>query len=307
MRRLNLLFLALFAMSTVLVVSCSEDDNGPNTADMSIAEVLESDDRFSSLFEALQSVDLDGLLDQNGSYTLFAPTNEAFAGVDLSGLSELQLTNILLYHVLEDDVLSNTLIEGQTYTTTASSGGYSTNSPTAVIERSGNNITINGGINVTDSDIETKNGVIHIVDGVMRPMNIYEIVSSNSQLSQLTNLLNSVPGDLPDILSGSGPLSILAPIDAAFQTMSGTLSTLTDEQIADILKYHVVDRHKRSNLVVDGDSATTLQGEEITVNISNNITITDARGNVAEILIKDVQGTNGVVQIINMILLPENL
>jgi transforming growth factor-beta-induced protein len=305
--RQNLLLLALLAISALTIVSCSEDNDGPTTADMTITEVLADDSRFSTLLTALQRVDADSILDLNGSFTLFAPTNDAFTGVDISRLSDIQLSNILLYHVLGDDVESGDFTEGITYTSTASSGGYSTNSPTAIIEKSGTNITINGSISVTEADIETRNGVIHIIDGVMTPMNIFEIVSSDPQLSQLTDALNSSPGDLPDILAGSGPLSIFAPVNAAFQTLSGTLSGLTPEQIAEVLKYHIVNRHKRTNLIVDGDSAETLQMEEITVNIGNNITITDARGNVAEILVKDLQGTNGVVQVINMILLPENL
>ena len=308
MKKLNLLFLALFAVSTLTFISCSEDDDGPETTDLTIAEIVADDDRFSTLLTALERVDLDGVLNQDGPYTVFAPTNDAFAGVDISSLSDAQLTNILLYHVLGANVASTDLIEGQTYTTTASTGGFGGNSPTALIERSGSNVTINGSISVIEADIESKNGVIHVIDGVMTPMSVVDIVTSNNQFTQLTDALVAAPGDLPGALSGAGPFTVFAPVNAAFQAISGTVAGLTPDQLASVLTYHVVAGNARSNTLSDGDTPTTLQMEDVTVNISgSNVTITDANGNVAEVEVADIQGTNGVVHMINMVLIPENL
>jgi transforming growth factor-beta-induced protein len=275
---------------------------------MTIAEVVADDDRFSTLLAALERVDLDGVLNQDGPFTVFAPTNDAFAGVDISSLSDAQLTNILLYHVLGANVASTDLFEGQNYTTTASTGGFGGTSPTAVIERSGANVTINGSINVTEADIETKNGVIHVIDGVMTPMSIVDIVTSNNQFSQLTDALVSAPGDLPTALSADGPFTVFAPVNAAFQAISGTVAGLTPDQLASVLTYHVVAGNARSNTLSDGDMPTTLQMEDVTININGGtVTVTDANGNVAEVVVADIQGTNGVVHMINMVLIPENL
>ena len=179
MKRWNVFFWALIACSALICVGGSEDDDDPTTEDMTIEEVVADDDRFTTLLGALERVGLTGVLEQDGPYTVFAPTNDAFSGVDVSSLTDAQLTDILLYHVLGAKVNSTDLAEGQTYTNTASTAGYGGSSPSALIERAGNNVTINGNIEVIQADVETKNGVIHVINGVMTPMSVVDIAATN--------------------------------------------------------------------------------------------------------------------------------
>lgn len=308
MKRWNVFFWALIACSTLVFVGCSEDDDDPTTEDMTIAEVVADDDRFTTLLSALERVGLTGVLEQDGPYTVFAPTNDAFNGVDVSSLTDAQLTDILLYHVLGAKVNSFDLQEGQTYTSTASTAGFGGSSPSALIERAGNNVTINGNIEVIQADVETKNGVIHVINGVMTPMSVVDIAATNGEFTQLVDALGNATGDLVGVLSGDGPFTVFAPLNSAFQMISGTVAGLSADQLASVLTYHVVGGNVAKDDLGATQTVATVQGENITITRSGNqVTVTDARGNAAEVLLADVQGTNGIVHVLNMVILPENL
>lgn len=309
MKQMNLMFWVLMLGSVFALTSCSDDDdNEPDTSSQTIAEIVQDDSRFSILLGALERTNLASVLAQDGPYTVFAPTNDAFDGIDLNALSDAQLSNILLYHVLGAKVKSTDLAEGQTYTNTASKGGYNNTSPSALIERSGSTVTINGKINVTTADVEAANGVIHIVDGVMMPMNVVEIASSNGSFSRLVGAIGAASGELGTVLSGTGPFTVFAPLDAAFQAIDGTVGGLTADQLAKVLTYHVVGGNIASGDLAADQDVATVNSENINIKKSgSNVTVTDAKGNVAEVVLADVQGTNGIVHVINMVLIPETL
>ncbi|MDX1686091.1 MAG: fasciclin domain-containing protein [Saprospiraceae bacterium] len=310
MKKLNLLLLLLLSGLTLSLVSCNDDDDDePDTSTLTIAEIALDDDQFSTLVSALDRVDLTAVLQGDGPFTVFAPTNSAFdaLGVDLNALSDAQLTNILLYHVLGGNVTSSDLQEGKTYSSTASTGGYGGTSPSLLIEKSGSDVILNGDINVTQADIDASNGTIHVIDNVLLPMDVVGIATSNSDFSQLVDALGSASGDLVSVLSGDGPFTVFAPLNSAFQEISGTVAGLDADQLASVLTYHVVSGNVRSEDLTDGMSVTTIQTEQFTVSIGNDVTITDSNGNVATVVLTDVQGTNGVVHVINKVILPENL
>ncbi len=311
MKNWNFLLLLFLGLSTVTFTACNDDDDDttPDTSTLTIAEIAADDDQFSTLVGALQRVDLVEVLNGTGSFTVFAPTNDAFdrLGVDLSTLTDAQLTDILLYHVLGGAIASTDLMEGQTYASTASTGGPNGTSPSALIERAGANVTINGDISVTTADINASNGIIHVIDNVMLPMDVVKIATSNSNFSQLVSALGAANGDLVSVLSGNGPFTVFAPVNAAFQEIAGTVAGLDADQLASVLTYHVASGNVRAEDLTDNMEVTSVQTEKFTINLGDPVTITDANGNTSEIILTNVQGTNGVVHVINKVILPQNL
>lgn len=240
---------------------------------------------------------LDVLNDAASSLTVFAPDNAAFTAA-LEAFPELtadQITEILTYHVLAAEVLSTDLEAAQTVETLSEESIYVT------VEEG--TVTINNSATVTNADLNGNNGVVHVIDGVLLPnkfQNIVQIASKNYDLSTLVSLV--ADAGLVSTLEGDGPFTVFAPTNAAFEAVSETLATLSEEQVADVLTYHVAALEALSGDLSDGMEVPTVQGESITVNI-------DAEGNVTlngsvNVVTVDLQGTNGVIHIIDGVLLP---
>lgn len=303
--------LALVAL-VIGVSACNKDDDDTiPTTEQTITEIAAADDQFSTLVSALQRVDLDVTLEGDGPFTVFAPTNAAFTalGIDLSSLSDEALTEILLYHVLGGKVESGDLAEGQTYATSASANGPNGTQLSLLIERAGSDVTVNGASSVTTADIIALNGVIHVVDQVLLPLDVVGHASANSNFSQLVAALVAAPGDLPTVLAGDGPFTVFAPLNSAFDDISATVDALTPEQLAKVLTYHVVSgANVRSGDLTNEQVVGTVNGEEFTVNISGStVTISTASGGTSTVVLTDVQATNGVVHVIDAVLVPANL
>lgn len=291
----------------------NDDDDIMPVDDRTIAEVASEDARFSTLVSALQRTGLDAVLsDENASYTVFAPTNDAFdaLGVDLSTLTDDELEEILLYHVFGGSFISGQIVEGKTYLNSAATTGPNDSPLTVYIERTGSTIMINDVATVTEADIATQNGNIHVINQVLMPLNIVGHVTANDDFNELVAALGNASGDLTNVLGASDEVyTVFAPINSAFTEIATTVDGLTADQLADVLTYHVVaGANVRSSDLSDNQTVTTVQTENVTVNISGNtVTLTDANGNAATVLLADVQGTNGVIHIIDKVLIPSNL
>lgn len=309
LKSVNLWGLLLLTATVIGFSACGKDDVTPTT-EQTIVEVASNDARFTTLVSALQRVNLAATLEGAGPFTVFAPTNAAFTalGVDLSTISDAALTEILLYHVLGASVQSGDIQVGQTYVTTAAATGPGATQLSMLIEKTGTAVKINGAINVTTADIITKNGVIHVVDAVITPLDVVGHALANSNFSQLTGALGTAPGDLVNVLRGSGPFTVFAPLNSAFTAIAGTVATLTPEQIAKVLTYHVVGgANVRSSALSNGQVVTTVNGTTFTVNTTGGVTIRDANNNTATVVLADVQATNGVIHVLNAVLIPDNL
>ncbi len=279
----------------------------PDDAPKNIVETASGDEQFSSLVAALSKADLASALEGEGPFTVFAPTNDAFgdllANWGASGLDDLtaeQLESILLYHVVSGKVMSGDLSNG--YVSTLSPGPNSTN--TTLLVNTDDGVTLNGSTSVTAADIEAYNGVIHVVDKVLLPPTVVDIAINNSNFSTLVDAV--VKAELDGTLSGDGPFTIFAPTNEAFDELlsdlgASSLDDLTKEDLIPILKYHVVSGNVRSDDLSSG-SVETLNGD-IQVDVGDeNVTInTDAT-----VTAVDIQGTNGVVHVIDKVLLPSS-
>jgi transforming growth factor-beta-induced protein len=237
----------------------------------------------------------EALSDPSGEFTVFAPNNTAFADALAAnpGLTEDQVTEILTYHVLVSQVLSGDLDEVQTVETLSGEAIYVT------VENG--SVNINNSATVVDADFTGNNGAVHIIDGVLLPnafTPVTGIVAKNYNLSTLLSLV-AEREDILNLLSGDGEFTVFAPTNEAFDAALEAFPDLTAEQITEILTYHVVGAQVLSTDLADGQTAETLQGEDITVSINGGVQI-----NNANVIGADLIGTNGVVHIIDAVILP---
>merc|ERR1740115_457947 len=166
---------------------------------------------------------------------------------------------------------------------------------------------------VTTADVNASNGVVHIIDAVLQEWNptpttpsIVQIALATPDLSTLVTALKAA--DLVDTLSAPGPFTVFAPTNEAFNALPpGVLSNLlkpeNKAQLVDILTYHVVPGAVLAKNLLDGERIKTVEGKYVMVNVSNG----DVFINNAEVTTADLTASNGVVHIIDAVLLPEPL
>jgi uncharacterized surface protein with fasciclin (FAS1) repeats len=271
---------------------------------------------FGTLVAAVQAAGLVDTLKGEGPFTVFAPTEEAFAALPAGTLESLladpsgDLTQILLYHVVPGKVMAADVSDGLEADT--AQGGKVT---FAVAD---GKVTINGA-NIVATDIEASNGVIHVIDAVILPPaeeaaaemseeaaapagNIAEVAAA---AGNFTTLLAAVEAaGLVDALSGEGPFTVFAPTDEAFAALpEGTVDTLLADPsgaLTQILLYHVVPGQVMAADVSDGLEADTLQGGKVKFTVADGA----VKINEANIVATDIAATNGVIHVIDAVILP---
>ena len=264
---------------------------GPELVTMSVQPT------FSTLNVALARTGLAGVVSRN-QLTVFAPTDEAFAEIGLNNRNIASVPNlreILLYHVVAGPVFSSQLTNG--FVPTLNGAAVEINLESGVMVNDAN---------VIAADINARNGVIHAIDKVMFPPteNIVEIAAGNDDFSILVAAVTAA--GLAEVLSGDGPFTVFAPTNAAFEALPpGTIEALLQDPqgaLTDILLYHVVSGRVYSSDLSNG-SVATFGGETFQVN-ANDFQITDNTGGVANIIAANIQGTNGVIHVIDKVILP---
>ena len=176
---------------------------------------------------------------------------------------------------------------------------YSGNSLSMYVDVDGG-VTINNSVMVTSADIEADNGVIHVVDKVILPPSVVNIALANQNFSILAQAV--VKAGLVETLNGAGPFTVFAPTNAAFETLFRILGIddLTSDQLVPILTYHVVSGNVLSSDLSAGSITTLNEGNSISIDLSNGVTINDS-----QVVAADIQGANGVVHVIDKVLIPE--
>lgn len=273
--------------------STSADDSAPT-----IVEIAAGDADFSILVDALVSTGLDATLDGDGPFTVFAPTNTAFSALPegtLTALTNEQLQDILLYHVLGAEVFSTMLSGNQTV--------EAANGQEVFVVAANGTVTVNGGATVTAADVEASNGVIHVVDSVILPDAFGDVVDNAAKRYFLTTLVEVVAQQgLADALRDEGTFTVFAPTNEAFAAIADVLPTLTPEQVTEVLLYHVVSARVLSSDLQPQQEVPTLNGQTISVTVDGSgVTINGE----ASVTTADVDGTNGVIHVIDTVLIPD--
>ncbi len=274
---------------------------------MSIAEhAVANESTFSSLVGALSAANLvPALNDLSKTYTVFAPTNDAFSallkklGVGLKDLSAETLSPILLYHVVNGYVPSSTVTAG--YVPTLSSAfGKSLSLQLSVA----GGVKLNNSINVIATDVVATNGIIHVIDGVLLPQNVVELAQQNPMFSTL--VLAVVKADLASTLAKAGPYTVFAPTNDAFSVLFKALGVsgvdaLSKEALTPILLAHVVSGNVQSGNLASGMVSTLNAAKSLNVLVSGTGVTIDGSVKVVK---ADVQGNNGVIHVIDKVIVP---
>ncbi|MBO9584441.1 MAG: fasciclin domain-containing protein [Flavobacterium sp.] len=323
MKTIKIKFTALLLLFA-LISSCSSNDDTPSSESLTIYATAKSNPKLSSLTAALEKAGLAGTLNASGSFTVFAPTNEAFSAflskngyADLNAVPVAALKEILLNHVLSTKVKSSDIVTGYVKTL-AKGSASSTNTLSMYIEKNTsvdiNGGKANGGATVTAADTEASNGVVHIVDGVIGLPTIANHAIANKNFTTLVSALsyNSSSGFV-GLLSGTtgSPFTVFAPTNTAFasfltETGFSGLSAIPANVLETTLKYHVVaGANVQSSALTNGQVVNTAASQSFTVNLTGGAKITDASGRVSNIIITDVQCSNGIIHAIDKVLLPK--
>ena len=313
-------FAALILALGLVAVACGDDDATTTTTTeaavtteamaMDIVDTAVADGRFTTLVAAVTAADLVDTLKGEGPFTVFAPTDDAFAALPEGTVEALladipTLTDILLYHVVPGKVMAADVV-GLTSATTAQGTDIA-------ISVEGDTVMINDAT-VLITDIETSNGVIHVIDTVIVPgademeeeamaMDIVDTAVADGRFTTLVAAVTAA--DLVDTLKGEGPFTVFAPTDDAFAALpEGTVEALLADipTLTDILLYHVVPGKVMAADVVGLTSATTAQGTDIAISVEGDTVMI----NDATVLITDIETSNGVIHVIDTVIVPSS-
>ena len=253
----------------------------------------------SSLVTAVIQAELLETLQSAGPFTLFAPTDQAFAdaGIDLAALDTAEgkqtLSDILLYHVVAGAVPSSAVTE-------CMSADAVNGQPLAFTV--GETVMVNDAT-VTTADVNTSNGIIHVIDKVLTPTDAHNDIARTAGCTGIhTSLVAAlVQAELVATLQGEGPFTVFAPTDAAFAAAGIDLAALDTPEgkatLTDILLYHV---HAGSVMAADLSNGLPIA----MVNGDNTTVGNGAILNGANITLADVKASNGVIHVIDMVLMP---
>lgn len=338
----------MFALLSLLVLSCEKNDDGitERAIEQNLVAKAQETDALSSLVAALikadenEGTDLVTTLSSDGPFTVFAPTNDAFAEL-LGGLENYNsledfvseedkelLATLLTYHVYADGIVpSSELSDGQTIT---------------MIQGEDLEVKLDNGVFINDAtggqaqviipDIAVSNGIVHVVDKVLVPQAVIDVLNTENDNEEEGTLVDLVveaenlsvleaaviKAGLVDTLNSEGPFTVLAPTDEAFVALLAVLGDNynslddfdTEEELAllkDILLYHVIATEVFEADLAPGNVPTALADNSLEIIASNDtFVIGDASDTNANISATDLTASNGVAHIIDKVLLPQS-
>lgn len=277
------------------------------TADKTIVETAIGAKDLSTLVAAVKQGQLVDTLSSKGPFTVFAPINSAFAKLPKETIESLMkdenreaLQNILTYHVVPGKVMAADVVKLESAKTA--------NGQSVSIRVEEGKVFVNDS-QVIKTDIQCSNGVVHLIDSVLIPTEkqptIVELAASKDDFSTLVKLVKHA--ELVDVLSSEGPFTVFAPTNEAFaklpkETVAKLLSDEGKEQLQAILKYHVVAGSVMAADVVELKEAKTVNGKMI------NIKVEDGKVylNDSQVIATDVECGNGVIHVIDSVLIPSD-
>ena len=308
LKRRALVMSAALAASTGLLQACGGSDDEPQR---NILEVARATPELSILVEAVTAAGLEQTL-STGTLTVFAPTNAAFAALltelgltkDALLANKSLLTSVLTYHVVSARVPRADIPLGKAISP-VSGGFFKIESATGLKVFDGRGRVSN----ITSTDIQASNGIVHVVDKVLLPAD-KDIVATAMGVADLSILVEAVvAADLVATLKGTGPFTVLAPTNAAFAALLAELGLTKQALLANkplltkVLTYHVIPARRLKAEISPNTAIGTVQGQTFTADAS--FVITDQSMRTSRIMGTDVFTTNGVVHTIDKVLLPK--
>ena len=258
---------------------------------------------FQTLAAALQAADLVEALQGQGPFTVFAPTDEAFAKLPAGTVEKLllpenkqQLVNVLTYHVVQGKVPAAAVVK--------LSGAKALNGQQIDVKVENGKVSVDQA-QVVATDIACDNGVIHVIDQVILPATDNIPATAVKAGTFKTLVAAAQAAGLVEALSGEGPFTVFAPTDDAFAKLpEGTVETLLKPEnkakLTAILKYHVVPGRIYSSDALAAGQAKTLQGQSVSIAAKGG----SAMVNSAKLVATDLDASNGVIHVIDAVMLP---
>lgn len=346
----KILSLMLIVFVAIITFSCSNSDDNKEVVvpKLSILDIVKADSNFSILAAALKKTSLDipgsSPLSSPGSYTVFAPTDAAFVAsttftvaninaLDPATVADVttiaNLKKILQNHILGIGTKATDLLANGYLKTFAPAVGSTTLS--LYVNKPANDVLVNGGAGnggakVTTADIQASNGIVHIIDSVLKLPTILDLTLANTDLSTLVTVVSSTSGTYGDqsavkaVLVGAtnaSPLTLFAPTNAAFMDALGPNGFIpagvTDSQVSTLLLYHVAAANNAKSALTDGkvilsknsppQSFKILLGSAPLRIEDKGSSVTPVK-NISYIKITDIQAINGVIHTIDKVLQP---
>ena len=317
----KLIFTTILVFVSLLFSSCSNDDDAIiiTQPQNTIADFVGNNSDYSSLKAALDRADLTNVLSGSAQYTVFAPNNDAFDAFLLNnGFSTLEeipvsvLQQVLLNHVIQGLNISTNLSTGYVKTMAEES---STSNKIDMFLNTTSGVEINGGTQVVTADILVDNGVIHAVNNVINLPTVVTFATADNTFSTLVAALTreNTFTYVTTLSTGNGtspaPFTVFAPTNDAFGDLlvEKNFSSLADIPTATLeatLNTHVVgNANVLSSTLTNGMTITTL-GDTFTINTTSGVTFLDQNDRTGNVIVADVQASNGIIHVIDKVILP---
>jgi uncharacterized surface protein with fasciclin (FAS1) repeats len=317
MKKLKFSKLLRVFVGAVLILSlfaaCKKDHNPtPTPVDNTITGIVSSNASFSLLKSAVVKAGLASTLSGTGPFTVFAPSDTAFAGsgitaATIAALSGDQLKTILLYHTIPAKILAADVPAGPN-AKVITAGGDS-----VFVTKNVHGVFVNG-IPVTQADIMASNGVIHAIARVLMPPvgNLVQAAQADTSLTYLVAAVvraSSGSADLVSIISTGGIFTIFAPTNDAFRAAGfptiDAINAADPDQLATILTYHAISGRIFSSDLSEGEQATTVNGESVTISLDGGAAVKGSSNSTkSNITATNIVASNGVIHKIDQVLLP---
>ena len=305
-------YLLSFLLGASLFFTACEKSNPPETRNL--LEIAGTRTELSTFLTAIELAGLTAMLDGNGSFTVFAPTNTAFtAYLAANGYAQLQdvplasLKQLLQYHMVIGALKTGGATTG--YIASLATFGASTSVLKLYLENTGA-LLINNNASVITADLTGTNGVIHVVNKVITLPKVVEHLQNDITLSAFIVALTrpDLSIDYFATLTEPGPFTVFAPDNAAFAALLielglDNLNDIPEAQLNSILQYHIVaNTNLSAEQLEDTLEVTTLGGKKITINAGSKLT--DQQGRQGNLITLDIQAANGVVHSLDRVLRP---
>lgn len=298
---------------SLLIISCKKDEDTTEPQSSNIKDEIATRADLTLLNLSLQKANLTSKFDSAGSFTIFAPTNDAFAAskIDanlIGSLTSDQVRNIVLYHTFNSKYLETDIPSGPNAKITTELGD------SVFVTKNSSGVYLNG-VKVQTTNLVLSNGVLQTISKVLIPPvgNLVQSVVADTTFSYLAAaVVRASEGgvNVAAVLSNGGIYTVFAPTNQAFRDAG--FATVNDINAADanvlasILTYHVLGGRVFSSDLTEGAMPITLEGGALTVSLVNGATVKGTGNATASNIIgTNIMASNGVIHVIDKVLLKQ--